>query len=721
MDQSHENEAGGGELDLHTLLSQDPIQSWLPIHKRIQNHPNEATERYYRNESCLQLALRATERVQPESSSGSSLENNDQESAEKSIHRIDVLKGIVDVDPDAILCRDDEGRTPLHTACAAGRSFQVLQWLLRQERKATPNNVEGESNNAMLRTDFPGGALPLHAVAACSTFDDAFQTNENMSHDENGIVNEEAMFMYSKCTSEIRRCAVSVRMTPNILSAFASTATIIGANPNAIWDKDCEGELPIHSAASFGNVGSVLALLNAAQDCDMSSSKAALTLNDRQKTPLHCACERVVAFSIHSKRDETESTAASARRSELSSFRVSIERDDPFEGWDSSPTASSRARSRRLLRGNLNASLNMDSSSNLRGSVTHDDRRGYATSARSSLSASFVLSGGRFGHENEQHRNDNLRFSFTSTRRPVHPEFGLESLDDDGMEEFSKVELLTMAASGCFHGNGSKRGQSNKQTDAFCLVHELIKLNQPPEVIWHAARKYPFEVTMKDGTGRLPLHLACERLVQAVAVDDEDQSNHTPNDEIISDGADAYSTSSFAGSEFIESFLLGSSNTLPDVQIPIKGADSKAQSDGQYNNKAQTRALSSAPEHKVSSAIEIIHMLLRSKEFGSKEMAAVSDNKGRLPLHVVLEAVQWTENDDEESPHPMKALIDADPYALECRDDSTGLYPFMIAATASANYLVPSEDNDLATVETIYRLLLASPASLSLCLSSQCS
>jgi hypothetical protein len=111
-------------------------------------------------------------------------------------------------------------------------------------------------------------------------------------------------------------------------------------------------------------------------------------------------------------------------------------------------------------------------------------------------------------------------------RKPVHPEIGLEPLDDDGMEEFSKAELLTMASSGCFGGSGSERGLPNmRNSDVFHFVHELIKLKQPPEVIWHAARKNSFEVTTNDVAGRVPLHLACERLVQAVAAGDEDGSN----------------------------------------------------------------------------------------------------------------------------------------------------------------------------------------------------
>lgn len=92
-------------IDLHGLLSQDPIRSWGPIYKRIQGNPHEVQERYYRNESCFQLALKATEQCD----SSPSIPLGTGGCCKHVVSRIDVLQAIVDADPSAIHWRDDEG------------------------------------------------------------------------------------------------------------------------------------------------------------------------------------------------------------------------------------------------------------------------------------------------------------------------------------------------------------------------------------------------------------------------------------------------------------------------------------------------------------------------------------------------------------------------------------------------------------------------------------
>ena len=690
MDHSCGDETGTSNTDLHSLLSQDPVRSWEPILKRIEDYPRETQERYYRNESCLQLALRATEQLDHMKNhildgKSSSLSADDASTQRRShINRIDVLRAILDSDPDAIHWRDDEGRTPLHTACSAGRSFEVLQWLLDEEKEVM-KRVHGLDPNATLRTDFPGGSLPLHTIAACSTFDEGyFRTSDHT--DET---------MYLRCMEHFQSCPIPVRIAPEVLSAYAATITIIEANPRAIMDKDCEGELPLHSAASFGSIGSVLAILNAS--CEIPPSVGALSLNDRQKTPLSCACERVAAFSVHKKK-AAKSMAASTRRSEINSLRVSVDRDDPFEGWDMNTDRPRGVRGRRHANGNLNSSINAHTG--LRGSLSHDNRQGYGSSARSSLSTSFVLSGGRFGLGNEQSNND-LRFSFTSTRRPIHPEFGLADLDEDGDEEFSKVELITMAACGYFD-NGMKRG------GAFHLVHELIRLGQPPELIWHAARKNPGDVTIKDDSGCLPLHLACELLAQALTTKDcEDESKKSSDHECISD----IDSSSSAGRVFVESFFLGEFNTLPEFSLSNESNGDGEQPD-ERDAHLRTRKISVAPQHQVSHSIEIINMLLYSEEFGRRDMASVINREGRLPLHIILDAMPWTDDDGggEERPHPIPSLVNVYPQSLESKDGMTGLYPFMQAASLAS----VADSNELSAVETTYRLLSTSPAAIAL-------
>ena len=643
--------------DLISLLSHDPITSWEPIFRRIQDQPNEARELYYRNESCLQLALKATE--QNECSSHPS-PNDDITCG--CIRRIDVLKAIVNADPHVIHWRDDEGRTALHTACSAGRSFEVLQWLLEVENDMIRNeNPENLDSNATLRTDFPGGALPLHSIAACSSFDDSYFRMDHIVEDS----------MYVKCLEHFERCPVQVKITPHIMAAYASTTTIIQANPKAIWDRDCEGELPLHSAASLGHVGCVLALLAA------SDNGQAQTLNDRQKSPLSCACERIVAFSVHRKED-TRTSVAIARRSEINSLRVSVDRDDPFRDWSEERLRTSGRTARPFGGGNLNSSTN-----ELRGLGLRESISGwYGASVRSSFTSSFVLSGGRFGVD--QSGIDPFRVSCSLSRRPVHPVTGLDELDEDVDEEFLKVELLARAACGV-------------ECD-FHLLHELIKLDQPPEVVWQAACKNPFQVSTRDELSCTPLHLACERLVRAMS-----EYSSSNNSVVELEGASEHS---IAGG----SFSLNDFSALNESSLFASAPRQDELRDGEVNTSSQSERLSIMSRNEVSTSTEIINMLLCSNKFGDKEMASVRNRAGRMPLHIILEAVTWTDDGDEHNPNPVKSLIDAYPRALESRDGLTGLYPFMIPST---NQLL-AEEEGLSITETTYRLLVDSPAVISL-------
>ncbi|KAL7523851.1 hypothetical protein ACHAXR_000360, partial [Thalassiosira sp. AJA248-18] len=216
------------DMELHTLLSQT-IHDWGSIYRCIQLHPHKSRERYYRNESPLQLSLKARER------SGD---------IKKSIGRIDVLRALVDADPSSLHSRDEEGRSCLHTACAAGRSGDILLWLINAEQCQTP-----PQSNLTLRTDYPGGALPLHTIAACPSFDcTAYASGTPTKHRCHPIISY----------------PIQCKITPDILSAYASSTIIRQAHPHALWDRDCEGETALHAAASWGNVGSVLSLLTGA-------------------------------------------------------------------------------------------------------------------------------------------------------------------------------------------------------------------------------------------------------------------------------------------------------------------------------------------------------------------------------------------------------------------------------------------------------------------------
>ena len=106
-------------------------------------------------------------------------------------------------------------------------------------------------------------------------------------------------------------------------------------------------------------------------------------------------------------------------------------------------------------------------------------------------------------------------------------------------------------------------------------------------------------------------------------------------------------------------------------------------------------------------------------------MASISDDEGRLPLHIVLEVgLYWvdggdTDNKEEYSTderysfNVAQALVDVYPRALEIKDGKSGLLPFMIAATPKVCYEL--ENNECTKqLETIFQLLMRAPNAISL-------
>ena len=735
------------EHSLHTLLS-SPIDDWRMVYDRIQHYRHEARERYYRNESPLQLALKAREiRSCPNSNRGKSFDCGVE------VNRIHVLQALVDADPSCIHSRDEEGRTCLHTACTAGLTEDILQWLIKEEEcrqlRNTVNDMQStnsEGRNVTLRTDYPGGALPLHAVAACSTFDCTSALADS------SIANEDYINNYP----------IQCSITPNILSAYASTTVIRQMNPLAVLDRDCEGEIPLHAAASWGNVGSVLSLLFGAAETQSTFNKeqcrelakvAALTEDDRKKTPLDRACQRVAATCVHVKKTRNNSMAS------MSSFRRSINRDDPFEA---SNNFGSNSEGRRSL---------------LRSSRTGSGRRripGCGSSFRASISSSFV---GLDFDDNDQDNDDQpgsvngaseLRASFVSPRRPIHPVRGLQPLDSDGDEEIAKVEMLARAACGYFEVLGTGNEDANaiksmgldaqpltqrkmhpetlsnasKTVDCFQLLHATITLGCPPEIVWHSAAKNPNQVEEKDSAGRVPLFLASERLVslysRLLMKEDptEIDGEESEDDVSATDAAGHVDTNS----EFVESLLLGG-----DPSVKLGSATFSVQSDqrtlppsspesSSILEKKETPGIQpstncndNATKEEILLTLEVMNMLLHSPNFGQSEMASMSNDEGRLALHIVLEAgVQWLEDDllaatvshdlDMDPQPAVGLLVEAYPRALETKDSLSGLYPFMIAAASTRGASNEVEEECPRQLETVYQLLLKAPNAIGLCL-----
>lgn len=688
---SDEGSTTDDDEDLRTLLStHSPIDDWTPVYRRVKRFPQEARQRYYRNESPLQLLLKVRERKRTTNKSEESLSR---------IKRIQVLQLIIDADPSSITSRDEEGRTALHTACSAGRSWEILQLLVEAEDelfrqmtqqgegKIKEQELVVEQRSVALKTDHPGGNLALHLVAACPSFDESsFQDGDDF-------------FPYAPFDENAINCPVS----QNIISAYNSTTTVREAYPQAVWDRDCDGEIPLHAAASWGNVGSVLSLLMGATTLSVERScagakDAARMVDHRKKTPLDRACEKVCAMSAHER---------PFRAPTRDSFRESVTREDPF---------MSSARRDRPMNGNIRLSVNQSR------------RRipGVGSSFRSSFASADLAD------------ITMLRESFILSRQPVDPVLGLKPLCDDGHEEFAKVEMLVRAAQGHFNMASGRTADSTP----LLLLHAIIELGCPPELVWHAASKYPDDVEKRDESGKTPLFIASEKLSHSLQLRRNKRSLHDieishaitqheaenvqsrSEDSDRSCGSDDVSEAEAARNYFMQSFFLGNESQLRlnDPAPPLTTIVPMPQEIAEQ--------ISEPDPCKIDADIlmhqEIIDMLIKSRTFGKPAMSSILDSRGRLALHILLEAGALWINDDgnqvndesntvdtaRQNLHIINTLIDAHPQALLTRDSETGLFPFMIAAMASAEGV----NERTMELETIFRLLQKNPAVISYCI-----
>jgi hypothetical protein len=416
---------------------------WSDVRSHVLSDPPSAAASYYRDETPLQLALRARERGRrAEKSCESDTSTTGEQPPREVTTRIDALEALALADPPSVLGRRDaEGRTALHTAASSGRSADVLRWLVDAERRLAEEEAcmagsvddsnsgchyhSSRERNASLRTDHPGGALPLHLAAACPSFDPP-------SDDYDTSCGEAAL------VSSLIICPI----TPAMLASFESTEAVREAYPQAVWEEDCDGETPLHSSA-WGGVGSLVSLLvgvaesSSSEDRGASLRRAAAAEDGRGKTPLDRACERLCCMCVHAKAAEGR---GDGRRDEPKSggtlfLRESSARngdpfgpgpaDDPF----APPEAGSGRRASFVRTGSSRRRRIPGCGSSFRGSSR-------------SLSSSFVggtgglelddgEDGGSNNHNHDPASISRLRESFVLTRRPVHPRFGLEKLDDD--------------------------------------------------------------------------------------------------------------------------------------------------------------------------------------------------------------------------------------------------------------------------------------------------
>ena len=172
--------------------------------------------------------------------------------SQSTIQRIHILQALVNADSPSIHGRNEEGFTSLHSACSAGLSWEILHWLIEtegqlefQSKRNHGNRDIGTERNVTMRTRVLGRALPLHLIAACPVFEDSsFHHHDDSGSDRILSTTHIHCPRLPLSLYHQLQCAV----TPKLLSAFASTTIIQQAYPQAIWEKDCEGEIPLHAA-----------------------------------------------------------------------------------------------------------------------------------------------------------------------------------------------------------------------------------------------------------------------------------------------------------------------------------------------------------------------------------------------------------------------------------------------------------------------------------------
>ncbi|EJK56363.1 hypothetical protein THAOC_23766, partial [Thalassiosira oceanica] len=95
------------------LLAGDRRRDWSAVRDHVLSHPSSAAAPYYRDETPLQLALRARERTR-RAEKGHRDANAEDQPGE--VTRIEALEALAAADPPSLLGRRDaEGRTALHT------------------------------------------------------------------------------------------------------------------------------------------------------------------------------------------------------------------------------------------------------------------------------------------------------------------------------------------------------------------------------------------------------------------------------------------------------------------------------------------------------------------------------------------------------------------------------------------------------------------------------
>jgi len=208
-------------------------------------------------------------------------------------------------------------------------------------------------------------------------------------------------------------------------------------------------------------------------------------------------------------------------------------------------------------------------------------------------------------------------------------------------------------------------------------LYVACALPTPPLFISLLLHLYPHQVYEKDETGRLPLHYAA-------AADILNLEKMIQDDEIILDELD-------------DVILRERSEMYTETNTEFMEEDG----DEEYFSADN---ISSTPDSKTKFfSSSVIELLLQA----NPKSASSRDNQGRLPLHIACASGNkiWLKGG-------IKSLLYAEPSALNIKDDLTGLFPFMLAATSP---LQSTEDDknimndDCSQIELVFQLLVNNP------------
>ena len=184
---------------------------------------------------------------------------------------------------------------------------------------------------------------------------------------------------------------------------------------------------------------------------------------------------------------------------------------------------------------------------------------------------------------------------------------------------------------------------------AFYPVHAAAAVDCPRAVLRIAILLYPEQVELKDNEGNTPLSVAI----------------NAPIYKVYDLSEDGY-----------------------DMDRMYEYSDDEPEQDKNNNEAFQS-------QQEVTNVVNcpsVIEVILEK----NSHLAKITNNEGRLPLcQAILKGKSWKDG--------LKAIRDAYPDALSLQDNTTRLFPFMLAA---ASDVMNPNDN---CIDTIYRLLKANP------------